>query len=219
MKMEIYEWTEIASAPNVPGVYAWYFNLEITQFDLDNTIRTLEKLRDMENKVEARQTVHEFLQRIIFRFFKEEPYSAVLKGPLKPHYKGILEHQSSLSDTLVDRIIEDPNRLFTMKRVLESSAPRFANPIYIGMAHKLRDRLKTHKQLIERYREKRLNRVGTPGGENKSPDQSFAYQVCEREILPSRLFVVVQRLEDCGNHYVDIENILNRIYYPLLGRN
>ena len=44
-------------------------------------------------------------------------------------------------------------------------------------------------------------------------------EVCRRNILPAQLFVVINIIKDNGKRYIDLENILNRIHYPLLGRN
>ena len=95
------------------------------------------------------------------------------------------------------------------------SAPMFASPLYMGMAGDLRSRLATHKALIERYR--RLYRQeGEPA---RDSDSGFAWQVAKRRIPPDRLIVFTCTTAADNNIAVDIENILNRIYYPILGRN
>ncbi|MER9700761.1 hypothetical protein [Mesorhizobium sp. M0146] len=116
---------------------------------------------------------------------------------------------------MLDRIVEEPARLATIRQVLEASAPHFASPIYIGMSEKLRLRLKRHKALIEKYGE--LPDIAL--SEEEQRDQSFAREVRARNIPPSRLFVVATVISGPPGTYVDIENILNRIHYPLLGRN
>lgn len=91
------------------------------------------------------------------------------------------------------------------------------------MAENLKKRLSKHKRLIERFRDddSRQFKFGqTQAVENiNGRDQSFAWQVCKRNISPTKLFVMVRVVDETDNNYLDIENILNRIHYPLFGRN
>jgi len=213
--MPIYNWYEIGDVPAEPGVYAWYYTPEITTHDLDRVTSTVKALKASAGVAAAKEAVRTFLNESVFRYFQEQPYSAQLSGPLKPTYEGCIEHAPTLSDTLLDRIIEEPARLATIRTVLETSAPDFASPIYIGMSRELGVRLKKHKSLIEKYGE--LPNRGATVDEKR--DQSFAREVRARTIPPSRLFVVARVIGGPPGIYVDIENILNRIHYPLLGRN
>ncbi|MER9632700.1 hypothetical protein [Mesorhizobium sp. M0228] len=215
MTMAAYSWHEIGDVPAKPGVYAWYYTPEITSFDLEQITTRVTTLKASVSMVAAREAVRAFLDESVFRYFREQPYSAQLRGPLKPRYEGTIEHMPSLSESLLDRIVEEPARLATIREVLEASAPHFASPIYIGMSEKLRLRLKRHKALIEKYGE--LPDIGL--SEEEQRDQSFAREVRARNIPPSRLFVVATVISGPPGTYVDIENILNRIHYPLLGRN
>lgn len=216
--MTIYRWTQISNIPKKPGVYAWYYSPEITDYDLRIIIQSLSNMNSNDDRDEASELVTEFLYKNIFRIFQEEPYQATVKGSLKPEYKGYLEHNPHLSESLVSRIIDEPERLQTIKDVLESSTPNFSSPIYIGMSEKLGNRLEQHKKLIENYYTE-PSKIESKNIKFIKKDQSFAAEVCKRKMIPNRLFVVVNILEDIGNRYVDIENVLNRIHYPLLGKN
>lgn len=213
--MAIYSWHEIGDVPAAPGVYAWYYTPEITAFDLDQITAQILTLREGAGPGAAKQAVRAFLDEAVFSYFREQPYSAHLRGPLKPRYEGQIEHRPTLSESLLDRIVEAPERLATIRSVLEASAPDFASPIYIGMSERLRTRLGNHKALIEKYGE-----LPDPGpSEEDQRDHSFAKEIRARGIPPSRLFVVASVIAGPPGTYVDIENILNRIHYPLLGRN
>ena len=217
-----YLWTEISSVPQKPGVYAWYYLPEITDFDLQQTIDRIKTYRDHGDEETALKSIEDFLETFVFRYFQEEPYQAILRGSLKPRYEGAIEHKPELSEKLIERIVEEPERLITIKQVLEKSAPEFASPIYIGMSENLSSRLRRHKRLIEKYSEQLLSRTSlqrTDAKEAENRDESFAMRICSRNIPPTRLFVSINILENVGKRYVDIENILNRIHYPLLGRN
>lgn len=217
-----YGWSDISSIPNLPGIYAWYYLPEITDFDLERTIEVVQKMRSANQLVDARKEIEAFLDKFIFSYFKEDAYTAELRGLLKPVYRGNLEHQPRLSPSMVDRLVEDPKRLITVKQVLESSAPDFASPMYIGMSERLGRRLQRHRNMIEKFRSKRTERPLGTDVQNQSMqqrDQSFAFRVASMQINPQRLFVVIQKINGADNRYVDLENILNRIHYPLLGRN
>jgi hypothetical protein len=43
--MTIYSWHEIGDVPAAPGVYAWYYNPEITAFDLDQITCSIATLK------------------------------------------------------------------------------------------------------------------------------------------------------------------------------
>lgn len=207
-------WADLVNAPALPGVYAWYYSPEITDYDLEQTIAQLKAGRDIDRPA-AEELARTTLDSRIFKHFREDPYQAVIEGPLKPTYTGTLEHTFRVSSGLVQRIVDDPDRLRTIRSVLDMSAPMFASPLYMGMAGELRSRLATHKGLIEKYR--RLHRQGEEPLRNS--DAGFAWQVAKRRIPPDRLIVFTCTTPADDNTAVDIENILNRIYYPILGRN
>lgn len=218
---KMYSWSTISDAPDEPGIYAWYYSPEITDFDLERVKEAVLRLRDQNERSEAIAILEEFLDRTIFRCFQEEPFSAALRGPLKPSYEGMLTHKPAMSQSLLDRLIEDPNRLLILREILCDSTPEFASPLYIGMSEHLRERLSKHKKLIERYRQKMpsIMASATKNDWDERRDHSFALQVVDRKIIPQRLFVMVRVIDGQGAQYVDIENILNRIHYPLFGRN
>ena len=89
----------------------------------------------------------------------------------------------------------------------------------MGMSGQLNNRLKSHQKLIEKYTNQQSSSFFNDTQREKNADSSFALQVCRRNIDPCRLFVAINEIKSIGNEYIDIENILNRIQYPLMGRN
>ena len=164
-------WEDIANAPELPGIYAWYYSPEITDYDLEETISELKSCHD-DGRPGAEDIVRSTLDSRVFRHFREGPYKVLIDGPLKPTYAGDLEHSFQVSSGLVQRIVEDPDRLRTIRKVLDMSAPMFASPLYMGMAGDLRSRLSVHKSLIERYR--MSNR--SEDGRTRTSDAGFAWQ-------------------------------------------
>jgi hypothetical protein len=208
-------WADLIGAPSAPGVYAWYYSPQITDYDLDAAIGDIQAKRD-EDRASAERVAKTLLDERIFKQFREEPYRAVVEGPLKPSYSGALEHDFEVSPSLVSRLVDDPERLRSLRDILDRSAPIFASPLYIGMSVNLRTRLGKHKSLIEKYRVARLNE--TPPQRNS--DAGFAWQIAKRQVPPDRLFVFTCVIgSDDENTAIDIENVLNRLYYPILGRN
>lgn len=208
-------WADLATAPAAPGIYAWYCRPQITDFDMKATMTAIYDTR-IQDRAKAEATARSMLDDRVFKPFREEPYRAEIAGPLKASFSGPLDHEFTVSESLVKRVVDKPERLEVIREVLEKSAPMFASPLYIGMSVNLQSRLGGHKRLIERYRQMRLKE--TPP--LRSSDAGFAWQIAKREISPDRLFVFTCEIGDADDGAAtDIENILNRLYYPILGRN
>jgi len=213
-----YSWSEFGVITEAGGIYAWYCSPEITQYDLNKTIQTVQELKDVGDIGAAEHLVRTVLNTRILKQFREQPYDVIMKGPLKPTYSGKLAHDNSLSSSLVNRLVENPERLRAIRDIIESSAPNFASPLYIGMAQNLRDRLGIHRRLIEKHRQQNFVDRAVDGHISDA-EAGFARQVAQRKLPPERLFVVVCAMDTVDGAHVDVENLLNRIYYPVLGRN
>lgn len=216
---KLYLWQEIDDTPHETGIYAWYYRHKLTDFDINKLIAELGKLPVVARR-EAAACVTRFIQMHLFQAFVEEPYDAVIQGRLKPTYQGKLANVSNISSELVERIVTEPARLWSLKKVLEEAVPEFASPIYIGMAANLNIRLRRHKNLIERYKAAAGRTVEKdPSNPMGSEDHSFAREVVNRCFSPNGLAVAVRIIDTPDSVHVDAENILNRINYPLCGRN
>ncbi|NIA00760.1 GIY-YIG nuclease family protein [Massilia sp. CCM 8734] len=206
-------WAEIDLAPESPGVYAWYSRLTISKADVDSIIKKVNVAKGVSEAL-ARAEVESALDRFIFNPYKETPYDVLLRGQLKPKYGGQVMHEPTKSDTLVNRLAENPERLTAIVDVLKLAAPGFTAPLYIGMAKNLRRRLRQHRNKIIELRDQRDT---FPSDE--PPDAGFANQVVARNFDPTNLFVHVCETKVDTSEYNDLENILNRINYPIFGRN
>jgi len=215
---KIYSWENIHTTPCSCGVYAWYYSLPLRDTDIFKLIENLKS-----DSKRAKTLVTEFLQMFLFQPILEEPFNAIIKGPLKPTYEGKLVSLPTITLDLIDRIVADPKRLWTLKNVLDVSVPEFASPIYIGMSKNLNDRLSKHKKLIKHYKDnKDTNEVNMNSDLLKienNRDQSFAFEVFSRGLSENKLSVAIRLINVDENEHVDIENILNRIIYPLCGKN
>jgi hypothetical protein len=216
-----YRFNEVAGAPDMPGVYSWYYRIELTDRDIAVCIADVEAAPDINSKEEV---IRAFLDRRLFRYYKEEPYSVEVTGPLKPRYAGLVEHISEISQSLCKRVAEEPQRLNDIKTALIHTVPRFASPIYIGVAKRLRSRLMQHVRLIESLQHLKASAIsaGLMAGamtEEEENDHKFAYEVTMlRDFATSSLVVNTLELSIDDAIRYDLENILNRINYPLCGR-
>lgn len=213
--------------PLLPGLYAWYYQPRLTQKDLATLF---EKLQTQPEKQARKVMLEVFLEKFLFSPYREPPYTASLNAPLRPAYEGTLHAQTPVSEALVDRLEEEPTRLNHIKVVLEHTLPWFASPIYIGMAKNLRNRLRQHIRLIDQYLEQRTTAHDKFSerempidreDEDVSIAHSFAYEVViQRNFDVNRLCVYYLPIDPLVSGIRnDVENILNRINYPLCGRN
>lgn len=206
-------WSEIDLAPETPGVYAWYSRLVISKADIEAVISRVRVARQ-ESETLARIEVEDALDRFIFSPYRETPYQVALRGQLKPKFSGEVLHEPSKSESLIGRLASNPDRFRTVSEVLKTAAPWFTAPLYIGMAINLRSRLKQHRNKIVELRD--LQGVASI---DDAAEAGFANQVVARNFDPTNLFVHIAEVDvDTGEHN-DLENILNRINYPIFGRN
>jgi hypothetical protein len=208
----ILDWAHLQDAPEAPGVYAWYVRMFLGDADLREFEEQIDAAREQEERPES--VVLQMLQRHFFHPFRENAYSVRLSGALKPRYAGELMHEPTQSEDLLRRLAEQPARLRRISDMLGKAAPLFTAPLYIGMASSLRSRLGQHKRLIKQLSE-------SPGALASDEGASgFARQVVNRGFIPNQLFIAYLPLPDIlGDEQVDLENILNRINFPIFGRN
>jgi hypothetical protein len=217
-----FRFSEVAGAPDTPGVYAWYYRIELTDKDIARCVESIDLAGDQDSRDEI---MREFLNNHLFRFYKEVPYFVSLSGKLKPRYEGMIDQRSDVSQTLIRRLSANPNNLYELKSTLRSAVPLFASPIYIGVATRLRERLLQHVRLIDYYQHIRASAVGNAQplqttNEEETSDHKFAYEVSMiRGFRSSSLIVNTLELPVNDSIRYDLENILNRINYPLCGRN
>lgn len=211
-------WVDLQQAPASPGVYAWYYEPEITDFDLDAALIAIRERTAAGDRVGAEAVVNTLLSDHVMSYFRQDPFDVVLSGPLKPRHVGSAEHDQRLSPALVQRLLEDPDRLRPLRDILGGTAPYFASPLYVGMSDNLRSRLARHRTLIEKFRREGFRRAPADAT-GQSEEAGFARRVVGRRIPPDRLFVMTCETDQVVDLHLDLENLFNRMYYPILGRN
>lgn len=212
--LDYYKWHEIDKIPQRPGIYSWYLKLHISQADIEDVVKKVIVTKE-ESHDEARKIIEGFIFKFILNPFKEEPYEVSIKGKLKPKYNGLVHNdQNEISETLVLKILDDPNTLYDLVNIISGVSPYFNSPLYIGMAKNLKKRLCQHKSTIIKLKENSIE-INL----DLKNDAGFARQVVSRNMNYANLFVHVAY---CDTNNLDpniLENILNRINYPIFGRN
>ena len=213
---KVLNWSEVSRCPESPGIYAWYFRPELTDHDIHKLIESINSGSD-----ESIRVVEDFFHERLFKYFRQKPYKVKLSGSLKPNYEGNIEHIQKISSGLIERIIEKPDRLFAIRDLLQKSTPMFASPLYVGMSKNLKYRISQHCSFIKQLRERSSNPFANTYQFNITDEErNFAERVVEKELPSSRLFLTYQVTDSTDeNIHVDLENIINRIYYPIFGRN
>lgn len=203
-------WNDISETnkiiPKGNGVYAWYYSPRISDHDINRLYENGIKLTEHDISL--------FLNKFVFNFFSEEAYAVELTGKLKPRYKGSIEHVEQCSKSLVKKIVSKQVSLEDIQQILTEFSEPFLSPIYIGMAENLAKRINQHKKIISNYRD------GTSiNGKSEDRDSNFAERVVSKNYINSNLFVLIKEL-NCDRKLETVaENIMNRINYPILGRN
>ncbi|NOI81311.1 GIY-YIG nuclease family protein [Vibrio tubiashii] len=214
-----FKWDEIYlgndDIPSASGIYAWYYVPQLSDVDIQNMYSELAMNK---HSIQARKSIiYQFLNRRLFSFYGEDPYSIKISGPLKPTYRGSIFHDESVSDSLVTKIESGEVSISQLKALLSNVTEPFLSPIYIGMATNLNKRINQHKHKIIKIRD------GVPQDDGKEEfelrDNNFASRVCERKYITSFMFVVCMSVDSEDKIQNPFENVLNRINYPILGRN
>lgn len=198
------EWDQLPDAPHLPGLYAWYLRPTLRKADLGDEAQTRANLVRLAE------------------LFKAPDLSVTAAGHLSKKYTGTLRHEPLGSDEveiaeLVDSMLREPASRKFIAHILEAAAPFLTAPLYVGVSDNLYRRLAEHSHYILRN----LDQVNPSSGKH-----TFAREIGRRRISPSELLVYCCAIDEAelpGDHTVRsvteaAETILNRIFYPILGK-
>ncbi|MEB3216164.1 MAG: hypothetical protein VKN72_08000 [Nostocales cyanobacterium 94392] len=193
-----FNYRELDQVRDLPGVYAWYLN-----FSKEDEIQNYQG------------------------FFSEKKFEVKVVGNLKESYLGVIK---SSVDKLANNRID--------KQMLEAVFSSFNVPIYIGVSKHLRTRLLQHKDALE---EKLAEGMPSLNESDKVKnifsefDEAYLDTPAESSAFAGRLFIkLLQNNIKARNLSVKIvyfeksnkksslfaiETFINRLFYPILGRN
>lgn len=208
-------WNQIkkGNIPDKPGVYAWYYKYTISKAEILN----LESdLAEADTVIAKRKLIEAFFRRVVFEKFDEEPYLAKITGKLKPNYTGSLVQDFTIANSFIDKILEEPKAIYDIRDQLNDFDISFSSPLYIGMAGDLLDRILQHRDAIIDAKSSQAQEYDWGG---VADDGNFAKRFTSRKLNSTNLYVVFKEIESENSIHNPMEYILNRINYPLLGRN
>lgn len=211
MNIKDYKWEDLDLAPRQTGIYAWYLIPVLRNADLKDSTATTENL------------LH------IARQLKLPTFDVKAYGHLSLFLRGSLEHEHSIDNhkegftELVRYVLNDESKRQIFAKILTNSVPHLMSPLYIGVATDLWQRLQQHKRDINYYRE--LIRKRPNMDDHEDEKHKFALEVVKRGI-PNRMLSVFITTIDTGLSPSDdfrmvseaVETVLNRLFYPIMGR-
>ncbi|WP_329092385.1 hypothetical protein [Streptosporangium sp. NBC_01469] len=234
---------DVDSAPNGPGLYAWYVRPQVS----------ISKSDTIADEEEAAAAFLDALQRYALVYEPpsidlrgESAYEARWAGKIHVEYPlsalgefvqpGTPQIQGGASDTggaeesaarSLFRAAHSYTKRNSLTQVLDQAIPIFAAPLYIGIAADLKKRLSRHKSDFTRISDYLRNR---PDDRSRAIKQarSFGHRAAARQVAMEDLEVWVLDLEPLihagmsGDDLRDItrsaEWYLHRLFSPILGR-
>ena len=149
-----------------------------------------------------------------------------LQGDLRHIWYG---HDENPFSKQFQEILNQPEEREVLGEILELAVPLLTGPLYIGVSKDLQQRLQRHTQLIQRYRQEHQEDTALDGTidsqDSLRNDENFAQRIVERKIDPNHLVVSVVYMshphlstERIRQAIGTTETLLNRMFYPILGR-
>ncbi len=207
-----YAWDELAAAPEEPGLYAWYLNPDLRVADLNSKSATIENIGTLAKQLRIPD----------MEVTADGHLSLQLSGHL--NHKHVGHEADDAVSALIDDVLSTDGGRRLFAQIFGAARPCFMSPLYIGVTINLRERIADHRIAIEREQQRAALGIGS----EDMAVQSFARQVWIRQIPWRRLFVHVLPLKslcdpsttpDMQRRVAEaVETLLNRLFYPVLGR-
>lgn len=203
---------EVPDADPKPGLYAWYLRIKPGRSNI----------KSPENFSKALKRITEQLHYPTLSMQLQGHLSLNIKGDLRHIWYG--HEENPFSDQLQE-ILNGPDERQILGDILELTVPLLTGPLYIGVSKDLQTRLQRHSQLIQDFQEDTIPFPLIDSEESLENDKNFAQRIVERKIDPNHLAVCVVYVshphlssEKIRQAVENAETLLNRIFYPILGR-
>lgn len=212
--------SNVVLAPDLPGIYAWYAEVQLGQ-------------QDWVQQFEGDEDVGERRLRDVLDSFgyllTRQRLSVEARSHFSTRWRGDLEEYihsrvASANSKLYASTLEDSERRELLVSVISAASPVFAHPLYIGVADSLRVRLRQHSDEYFGLRE--AQRESPSDFEDYTNEQNFAQRAFRLGLKEEHLSVFFKPIEVTGNLDREAirqtleaaEGLLNRWSMPLLGR-
>ena len=213
---ELFSFERVPDVKAKPGLYAWYLRIRVGRSNIESP----------QNFSKVLKKFTEQIQHPTLAMQVDGHFNLNMKGKLKHIWYGHNEYPFTEN---FQEMLNHPEERKLISNILDLAVPLLSGPLYIGVSKNLQKRLQTHTRLIEKY-SKEQQEDNTPEVSVDSPDslkndKDFAERIVEREIDPNHLIVGVTYVHhpnlppDRIRKTVEAtETLLNRIFYPILGK-
>lgn len=233
MQPHRYSMLDVDQVPESPGIYAWYVQFQATEQDW-----RLKASPDGDLAIEGFLGLIEkyagYYEPVPIKVTGRGTYGARWDGEMARDYalgdragaSGENTRSSAKLEKLIDSL-DTESRREVLARILESTAPIFSSPLYIGVAENLRNRLRQHRRDFSAASEwlrdhpEDLEKIRLRG-------KDFGHRAAARGIAMEHLNVWVLDLAEDGTSGLpvshlrataeSVEWLLHRLYTPILGR-
>ena len=214
--LELFEFGKIPDVKDVPGLYAWYFKIELGSNNIESPQDFFKALKNFTEKI-----CHPSLYMQL-----EGHFNMLLKGNLRHIWYG---HDDNPFTDKFKEMLNHREEREVLSNILKKAVPLLTGPLYIGVSKNLQQRLRTHTQLIQKYLQKNQEVFSQDRPidslESLQKDDNFAQRIVKRKIDPNHLVVGVDYVchpnlspEQIRKTVENTETLLNRLFYPILGR-
>ena len=203
---------EVSDAEAKPGIYAWYLRIRPGNKDIESPDDFLKSLQ--------RRTAE--LQHPTMSMQVQGHFRLRMQGDLKHIWYG---HEKNKFSEQLQEILSNSEEREMLGKILEFAVPLLTGPLYIGVSKNLQTRLLQHVKLIQEYQEDVSQLFAIDSEESFENDKNFAGRIVERKINPNRLVVCISHppyphfpSERIHKTIETAETLLNKMFYPILGR-
>lgn len=202
-------WHELDRAPLEPGLYAWYMSPRVGKANAAKPETARSALVGIAEKLS--------FPRVELTI--EGHLSLELAGGLDHKHLGTRDHFPASLET----VLETAEGRGFLAAIMSQVAPLFSSPLYVGVSTSLRKRLGQHRACIQRQPDEEPTDFGPDGSSAAQRDYSFGKEVQRRRIDPNDLVVCVLPVApdadfDVRSAVEGAETLINRVFYPILGR-
>ena len=213
---ELFSFERIPDVKAKPGLYAWYLRIRVGRSNIESP----------QNFSEALKKITEQIRHPTLAMQLDGHFNLNMKGKLKHTWYGHNEHPFTEN---FQEMLNHPEERKLISNILDLAVPLLSGPLYIGVSKNLQQRLQTHTRLIEKYSKEQQGdntpEVSVDSTDSLQNDKDFAERIVEREIDPNHLIVGVTYIyhpnlppDRIRKTVETTETLLNRIFYPILGK-
>lgn len=203
---------KVSDAEAEPGLYAWYLRIRPGDRNIESA----------ENFLRSLKRTTEELQYPTMPMQARGHFRLKMQGDLKHIWYG---HEENKFTDQLQEVLSNSEERELLGNILEYAVPLLTGPLYIGVSKNLQTRLQQHVKLIQEYQEGINQFSSSDIAESLENDKNFAQRIVERKINPNRLVVCLTYVpyphfpsERIRKTIETAETLLNKMFYPILGR-